>query len=165
MEMNRPGFTLRQKTRADNKKVVEIIQQWGSEIIVSRGKSYSAHNTDGILACMDSIIAGICLYNIEATECEIILLEVFKEKIGIGSAFIEKMKEVSKERRCTRLWLITTNDNIDAIKFYQKKGFYISGFYGNAIEESRKIKPQIPFIGHYQIPIRDEIELEMKIHL
>jgi ribosomal protein S18 acetylase RimI-like enzyme len=36
------------------------------------------------------------------------------------------------------------NENIKAIRFYQKRGFHISNIYINAMEGARKIKPEIP---------------------
>lgn len=63
-----------------------------------------------------------------------------------------------------RLWLITTNDNMEALRFYQKRGFILSALYPNALEESRKLKPEIPEVGLEGIPLRDEIELEFKLN-
>ena len=48
-------------------------------------------------------------------------------------------------------------------KFYQRKGFNIANIYINVMDEYRKIKPEIPFIGNYEIPIRDEIVLEISV--
>jgi RimJ/RimL family protein N-acetyltransferase len=64
---------------------------------------------------------------------------------------------------CQRIWLITTNDNLHALKFCQKVGFHLVKIYRGAIRESRKLKPQIPEIGMHGIPIRDEIELEITL--
>jgi ribosomal protein S18 acetylase RimI-like enzyme len=155
-------YALKQKTKDDYEEVLKTIRGWGSEIIVSRGKTHSA-DSDGIIAWADGKIAGLCLYSITGKECEIVLLEAFHENSGIGTALIEKAKEIAGKENCKRLWLITSNDNIDAIRFYQKKGFNISNVYVNAMEESRRIKPEIPYTGNYGIPVRDEIEFEMNI--
>ena len=73
---------------------------------------------------------------------------------------ITEMLVIAKQKNYKRLWLITTNDNVDALRFYQKKGYEIKTIHRYAIEESREIKPQLPFVGKYGIPIRDEIEME-----
>ena len=151
-----------EKTENENKAVSEIIKGWGSDILVSRGKIYRAEDLDGILVYDNGKIVGLGLYDVKNYECEIVLLETFVHNKGIGSQLIERIKEIAREKKCKRIWIITSNDNIDAIKFYQRKGFCISNIYINAIEESRKIKPEIPYIGNYGIPIRDEIELEIK---
>jgi hypothetical protein len=58
---------------------------------------------------------------------------------------------------------MTHNDNLDALRFYQRRGFSISGIRLNSMARARKIKPSIPLIGDYNIPIRDEIDLEMPL--
>jgi len=152
-----------EKTDNENKAVSEIIKGWGSDILVSRGKIHRAEDLDGILVYDNEKIAGLGLYTIDNHDCEIVLLETFVHNKGIGSQLMESIKEIARAKNCNRIWVITSNDNIDAIKFYQRKGFNISNIYINAIEESRKMKPEIPHIGNYGIPIRDEIEFEMKI--
>jgi RimJ/RimL family protein N-acetyltransferase len=71
------------------------------------------------------------------------------------------VKEVAVASGCERLWLITTNDNTPALRFYQKRGFQLVAIHRNALEHSRRLKPQIPLLGLNGIPLRDEIELEM----
>ena len=55
--------------------------------------------------------------------------------------------------------LITTNDNVDALRFYQRRGFVLTELRPGAVDESRRMKPQIPLVGAYGIPIRDELVL------
>lgn len=77
---------------------------------------------------------------------------------------INKVIELACRKRISRIRLITTNDNMEAIKFYQKRGFRIIKVYPGAINESRKIKPSIPLTGNNGIPVKDEIELEMELN-
>ena len=61
-----------------------------------------------------------------------------------------------------RLWLITTNDNVDALRFYQRRGFRLVRVHAGAVDRSRAaLKPGIPEAGDHGIPLRDELELEM----
>ena len=136
-------------------------ENWGSEKIVTKNTIYNATELPGFIAEQNNKPVGIVLYNIKDKECEIILFGSFVEKIGIGSSLINWVKKVAKIQECRRVWLITTNDNTPAIRFYQKKGFSLVAVYRNAIEESRKLKPEIPLEGIDGIPIRDEIELEL----
>lgn len=64
---------------------------------------------------------------------------------------------------CARLWLITTNDNVGALVFYQKAGFRLVAVYPDAVNQARKLKPQIPLVAENGIPIRDEIELALDL--
>jgi GNAT superfamily N-acetyltransferase len=150
-----------EKKQNDNKAVSDIINGWGSDILVTRGNIYKADDLDGVLVYKNGKIIGLGLYKIK-NDCEIILLETFIQNKGIGSKIIERIKEIAKTKDCKRVLLITSNENINAIKFYQKRGFRISNIYINAMEEARKIKPEIPKIAN-GIEIRDEIEFEINI--
>ena len=69
--------------------------------------------------------------------------------------------QVAREAGCKRLWLITTNDNLHALRFYQKRGFRLVAVHRSAVDAARQLKPRISLIGNDQIPLPDEIELEM----
>ncbi len=97
----------------------------------------------------------------EKDQCEIVTLNSLEEEKGIGSQLIEAIKSKAKAMGCRRVWLITTNDNIQAIQFYQKRGFRMVALYPNEIQRSRVLKPAIPMTGFHGITIRDEIEFEL----
>jgi len=102
-------------------------------------------------------------YRIEGDQCEITTLNSLVEKEGIGASLIDAVRDVAVAARCKRLWLITTNDNTAALHFYQKRGFVLAALHPNALEKSRKLKPEIPLTGIDGIPLRDEIELELTL--
>ena len=149
----------------DNRQKVNdiLINEWESTDIIIRGEVVDGTKLDGFVALKDNEIIGLITYMIKNNECEICSLNSFIENKGIGTNLIKKVKEYAKEKDCTRLKLITTNDNIRGLEFYQRRGFVFSNIYKNAIENSRKIKPQIPMFADNGLPIRDEIEFEMKL--
>lgn len=153
------------KVNDDNRQKVNdiLIKEWESTDIIIRGKVVDGTKLDGFIALRDNEIIGLITYVVEDNECEICSLNSFIENKGIGTNLINKVKENAKENNCTRLKLITTNDNIRGLEFYQRRGFVFSNIYKNAIENSRKIKPQIPMFADNGLPIRDEIEFEMKL--
>ncbi|MBD3232542.1 MAG: GNAT family N-acetyltransferase [candidate division Zixibacteria bacterium] len=136
---------------------------WGSPIVITRGKAYQVDSLDGFIAIIDDKRSGLITFNIEDDECEIVALNSLTEGIGIGKSLIEAIKRFAESRQCRRLWMVTTNDNTPARSFYQKLGFRICAVYKGAIDQYRKLKPEIPIYGIDSIPIRDEIELEMMI--
>ncbi len=94
-------------------------------------------------------------------QCEILTLHATGKWHGVGTALIEAVVQLAAHHRCTRLWLITTNDNLDALRFYQRRGFRLAALHRGAVDDSRaNLKPEIPMVGDYGIPLRDEIELE-----
>lgn len=137
-----------------------IKEVWISTKIVSKGKVHDTNELPGIIAIHKNNRVGLMIYNIIGDECEIVSLNSLKENIGIGAALLKEIERISTLKGCKRLWVITTNDNIDALRFYQKNSFKIVAIHLNAIEQSRRLKPEIPFLGSNDIEIRDEIELE-----
>ncbi|WP_455620171.1 GNAT family N-acetyltransferase [Eisenbergiella sp.] len=87
-------------------------------------------------------------------------LDSLTEGKGIASSLIEKMIAAARQKHCKKAIVITTNDNINAIRFYQKRGFDMVKLYHNALDASRRLKPQIPLIGENGIPLQHEIEFE-----
>ncbi|MCF8564637.1 GNAT family N-acetyltransferase [Alicyclobacillus tolerans] len=79
---------------------------------------------------------------------------------GVGTALISFVEQIANYSKMRRIWLITSNDNLDALRFYQRRGYRITAISPNAIDEARKLKPTIPQVGYYDIPIHDELELE-----
>jgi N-acetylglutamate synthase-like GNAT family acetyltransferase len=157
-------FTVRPVDVRDRNWVAEFLDKhWGSTRLVSRGQAYLAHLLPGFVAEQDGEQVGLLVYRIDGDQCEIMSLDSVHEGSGVGTALINAMKEEAKAQGCKRLWLITTNDNLNALRFYQKRGFILAALYPNAVEQTRKLKPQIPLVGMDGIPIRDEIELEFKL--
>jgi GNAT superfamily N-acetyltransferase len=135
-------------------------KEWGSEQVVTRGKMLDASRLPGFVALDGTNLLGLITFHVRGLECEIVTLNAFVGNLGIGTRLIDQVKKTATQDGLTRIWLITTNDNTEALRFYQKRGFEIVAVHRNAIEISRRLKPTIPFVGLHGIPIRDEIELE-----
>ncbi|MFZ5432142.1 MAG: GNAT family N-acetyltransferase [Calditrichota bacterium] len=137
-----------------------LAEHWGSERVVTRGHAYRADTLPGFIARIGGEPMGLITYTIEGRSCEIVTLNSLQEGSGIGTRLLEAVDRSARAAHCTRMWLITTNDNLPALRFYQRRGFTISAVYPNAVAESRRLKPEIPLIGIGGIPVRDEIEME-----
>lgn len=158
-------ISVHELTESDRGWVVMVFRKhWGAEFIVSRGRRHFAADLNGFYACNElGDRVGLVTYRIDGTECEMVSLNAFTRFTGIGSALVDAARNAAKRAGCTRLWLITTNDNLDAIRFYQRRGFVLVAVHANAIEISRRLKPSIPEIGNFGIPLRDELEFEMRL--
>lgn len=97
-------------------------EEWRCPPSISRGKIIDTTILPGFLFIENEVIKGVITYNIENEECEIVTLNSFEENKGIGTALINEILDNAQKNECKRLWLITTNDDINAIRFYQKKG-------------------------------------------
>jgi|SRR5215469_11157442 len=96
-------------------------------------------------------------------QCEVLTLHASEQWHGVGTALIEAVQQLAAQHGCARLWVITTNDNVDALRFYQRRGFQLVAVHRGAVDDSRRrLKPEITATGAYGIPLRDEIELEKR---
>lgn len=155
-------FTLRPLTISDRDWVARrITESWGAETVVAHDEIYRPAELPGFAAMFEDEIAGLLTFHIQGKACEIVTLDSWREGLGVGSALIEAATQAARRVGCRRLWLITTNDNTHALRFYQKRGFVIAAIHVNALEKARRLIPEIPLIGEDGIPLRDEIELEM----
>ncbi|MFA7253511.1 MAG: GNAT family N-acetyltransferase [Patescibacteria group bacterium] len=140
-----------------------FIDRWGCDFIVSGEEKLYGKDLPGFAVYGDNKIIGLLTYHLKNNECEIVTLDSIELNSGIGSALLNAMVKKAIDNKYSRLWLMTTNDNIDAMRFYQKRGFVFSGINIDAIQKSRDLGQEIPETGHYNIPIRDEIELEYQL--
>ena len=150
-----------EQINSENKdKVISFFKEhWGSsEMVISSG-IYQCENLNGFIYEEDQQIIGLVTYVMKIDEIEIISLDSIHEGKGIGTALIEKVENLAKQKQIKIITLVTTNDNLNALRFYQKRGYRITSIIPNAVNEARKIKPSIPLTGNYGIPLNDELEL------
>jgi N-acetylglutamate synthase-like GNAT family acetyltransferase len=136
------------------------IERWGSDLMVVHGQTYTSAGLPGFVVEANGQVLGVATYRIENDECELMSLDSLIEGQGIGSQLLEAVIEAARQAGLRRLYLSTTNDNMNALRFYQKRGFRLCALRPGAVMETRKIKPAISLVGMEGIPIRDELELE-----
>jgi len=140
-----------------------IRQHWYTATMIVRGKEIDMTQTEGFCFLEGKSLIGLATYIVYGSILEIISLDSLRENQGIGSQLLEAVIREAKERGLQKVVLITTNDNMNAMRFYQKRGFDMARLYRNAMDISRKLKPEIPLIGENSIPLRHEIEFERYI--
>ncbi len=156
------NFTLRPIAASDLPWLRQfIVEHWGAELMIVHGEQLYPAEHAGFVAESGVEVVGVVTYVLRGDECEILSLNSLAEGQGIGAALVESVRKVALANGACRLWLITTNDNLNALRFYQKCGFELVKICRHAVDQARKIKPSIPLLGDFGIPIRDEIELEM----
>jgi len=138
---------------------------WGSKVILSRGVAHDVCDLPAFLAIdfETGEWLGSASYCIEAGECELVQMEARQRSIGIGTALLEAVEVAARAAGSRRIWLTTTNDNLDALRFYQRRGFRLVKVWRDSVVEARHRKPEIPLTGDHGIAINDEIELEMAL--
>ena len=140
-----------------------FVREWNSNMMVSRGHQHLVENLECVIATTEDKISGVLTFNIQNNQAEIVSLESFEEGKGIGIKLLDFALNHFKMLDLERIWLITSNDNCNAMRFYQKRDWIMVNIHLNAIEEARKMKPEIPLIGYDNIPILHEIEFEYNL--
>lgn len=140
-----------------------LTDAWGSPQVVSRGQLHQADALLGFVAFADGAPVGLLTYAVQADLCEVVTLNSLLPGRGAGTALIEAVGAMARAAGCQRLWLITTNDNLHALRFYQRRGFRLVALHAGALEAARRLKPTIPLLGLDDIPLRDEIELALPL--
>jgi GNAT superfamily N-acetyltransferase len=153
---------VRPVTPADREWIAElVIANFGSVRVVSHGELIEdASLLDGFAADHDGRPVGCALVNVVDTKAELVVLATNYRGAGVGTTLLEAVVQRAKDEGWSRLWLITSNDNTDAIRLYQRAGWDWVDFRRDGITRARAVKPEIPEIGNHGIAVRHEIEFE-----
>jgi len=155
---------VRAATAADHVAVVDLLTgSWGGTIAVAHGTVYDAAQLPALLAEHDGRIVGLLTYTMADGDLEVVTIDATEKHVGAGGALLAAATEIARQAGAGRLWLITTNDNLDALRFYQRRGMRIVGVTPGAVDASRLTKPSIPLTGDYGIPLHDELTLELRL--
>lgn len=138
---------------------------FGGDFVLSRDEVHDPHKLPGFIATEGNERVGLVTYNIEGEDCELVSIDSLCQFMGIGTMLLEKVEGIALKAGCTKIWAITTNDNLDAHRFFQKRGFTMTCVRLGSMTKIRLLKPNVPKIGDYGIPIRDEIEFEKPLDL
>ena len=139
-----------------------IRAHWGDESMAAHGELFFPADHEGFIA---GEWEGLVTYRVADNDCEITLIETDPPGVGTGGALLAAVVEAARNAGCRRVWLVSTNDNVDALRWYEHRGFVVEAVRERAIDRWRAtLKPTIP--THHPtngLPIRDEIELSLAL--
>ena len=161
--MSRPsGVLIRPLASGDREWVrATMVRNWSSTAVARRGELIEAGDLPGYVALLGGRRTGVVLVDVRSNELEIVAVSTSRRRRGVGRALMEQCVVEARERRCRRVWLVTTNNNIAAIAFYQRFGMDLCMFRRHAVRESRALKPSIPLRDSAGVPIDHELEFEL----
>ena len=133
-----------------------LLQRWNGTIMHVHGEAIDVMALPALVA---GAREGLATYRIMDAEAELVSLDAVEPGRGVGTALMAALLERLRRQGLRRIWLTTSNDNLTALAFYQKRGFRLQRIRAGAIDETRRVKPDIPPIADNGIPIRDEIDL------
>jgi L-amino acid N-acyltransferase YncA len=153
------------RDEADDRAAIDaFLDDRGSVRVARLGELVNARAHPALVAEEAGVLVGVLTYILTSDACEVLTLHSVKPRRGAGTALIRAIEDIAKQKGCGRLFLITTNDNVDALRFYQRRGFELCALHRGAVDYSRShLKPEIPMLGEYGIALRDELELEKRL--
>jgi GNAT superfamily N-acetyltransferase len=148
-------------TAEDRRAVAAFLGEHGSLRVARRGELLDPADHPALLAWTGEVLVGVATYVVDGEACELLTLHARQRFTGVGTALVEAVVTAAREAGSRRLWVVTTNDNVDALRFYQRRGFRLTQLRPGAVDESRaRLKPEIPLVGAHGIRLTDELELE-----
>ena len=154
-------FRVRPRDEGDRAEVERFLAERHSSCVSRLGRLEHPLQHPALIAERDGTLAGVLTFVLGEKDCEILTLHAAERFGGTGTVLVEAVERLAADAGCTRLWLITTNDNVDALRFYQRRGFRLAALHRGAVDDSRaQLKPEIPPTGEHGIELRDELELE-----
>jgi len=157
--MVRRPFPVRAKQAADQSWVEAVLRHhWGEGPILVHGAAFDACSLPALIA---GDREGLATYAVdsEQSEAELVTLNALTPRRGVGTALVSALGDLLAGQGIARLRVTTTNDNLNALGFYEKLGFRVVAKRPGAVAESRKLKASIPLFGANGLPLRDEIDL------
>lgn len=149
--------TLSERDRVWCRERTELL--FGGETVVSKGVVHTPAELPGFIAIEGPERVGVATFHIDGERCELVTLDALCQWRGVGTALLQAVEQAARAAGCRETWLITTNDNVDGMRFFQRRGYRIEAVRVGGIEATRRIKPELPRTGFYDIEIRDEIDL------
>jgi ribosomal protein S18 acetylase RimI-like enzyme len=161
-----PELTVRRATDEDRAAVDAIHDvTWGGPVVVGHGVAYDLRTLPTLVA-VDAAgnVLGALAYHVGGDVLEVVSVAAAGAGgSGAGGALLSAAVEEARSQGLRRVWLITTNDNLPALRFYQRRGMRITAVSPGAVDEARRRKPSIPLTGHEGIALHDELTLELRL--
>ena len=156
---------IRPITESDRAWAVQVeAESWSTPVVARLGELVDPTELPGLIAFLDGQRTGLASYALRGQECELVTIRSLREGRGVGRALLDAVRDAAIEAGCTRLWLITTNNNLRALELYQRWGMEITAFHPHAVTEARRLlKPSIPERDTNGISIAHEFELELAL--
>jgi GNAT superfamily N-acetyltransferase len=148
---------VRAREPADQSWIESMLQRWwGGRHVVVHGQEFDAALLPALIG---GDLQGLLTFAVMAPHAEIVTLNALTRWHGVGSALVETLAADLAKSDVREIRLTTTNDNLDALRFYQRRGFRIAAVRPGAVDEARQKKPSIAAVGNYGIARHDELEL------
>ena len=149
----------------DNRKAVNefLKEHWYATTMVLRGEILDMTRAEGFFLEEEGAILALLTYRFDGKIFEILSLDSLRENEGTGTRMVDEALRRARALGAEKMVVLTSNDNMRAMGFYQKRGFDLVKLYRNGLDAARRLKPDIPMVGRDNIPLRHELEFELML--
>lgn len=161
---NVPPLTTRPAMSADRPRIEELaLHFWDETSVDCLDRQYDVLDCPAFLACDGQEVAGLASYQPERDleALVLVLLNVVPgyQGRGGGRALLDAVCREAVRQGLAHVLVVTTNDDLPALAFYQRYGFRISAVIpGRVVEHHGGEQP-----GFAGISVRDEIRLVCEV--
>jgi ribosomal protein S18 acetylase RimI-like enzyme len=155
-----PPVLTREATAAEQDAALELFRRdFGRTSIASFGEVIPLSETSTIVAEMQGDVSGALAWRPRENALQIVALatEPMWQRSGVGGHLVAEAEVVARRTGATRVVLATTNDNLPALYFYQRRGYRITDVVRDAWRDHAELTIGVGFAS---IPVLDELRLE-----
>jgi 2-oxo-4-hydroxy-4-carboxy-5-ureidoimidazoline decarboxylase len=157
-----PEIRIRELAPSDAEWAQELIasESGGTRMIARLGRLLDPLAFPGLVAELGGKPVGLATLAPSAGgSLEVLTLHASVRGRGVGAHLLDAARTAAASRGSRRLWLVTTNDNLDAIRFYLRWGMHVAQVHTGAVARDRRLKPSISVLNRDNgIPITDLVE-------
>lgn len=157
-----PPVMVREATDADRPAVRALFEQdFGRTKIVAFGEVVDIDAMPTLVAVLTVDPAGALAYRLLGDAIQIVALatDPMWQRSGVGGHLVAEAELLARRLDLARLVVATTNDNLPALYFYQRRGYRLT----DLVPDSIIMHTGQQVAGFASIPVRDEVRLEKKL--
>ena len=156
-----PPVFVREATNVDRAAARVLFERdFGRTKIVAFGEVMDIDQMPALVALMTDEPAGALAYRTHGDALHIVALatDPMWQRSGVGGQLVAEAEILARRLALTRLVVATTNDNLPALYFYQRRGYRLTDLVVSSVitHSGRQV------LGFGGIPVRDEVRLEKK---
>jgi GNAT superfamily N-acetyltransferase len=157
-----PPVLVREATDTDRAAARELFHRdFGRTKIVAFGEIMDLDQMPALVAVMHAEPSGALAYRLLGDALHIVALatDPMWQRSGVGAYLVAEAELLARRLGLARLVISTTNDNLPALYFYQRRGYRLSALAADSVI----VHTQQEIMGFAGIPVRDEIRLEKRL--
>lgn len=142
-----------------------VVEQWGDDAFIISGKVYPTSEMT-LLGAWTPLgqLRGLAYYKVNGSTMLLgAIITIGERAKGVGKILFDAVLAEARTTRMRKMRALTTNDNFEAMKFYQRCGMRFETLYPGGADAFRAFKPGIYRNGKHGLPLRDILEFELSL--